>query len=824
MIISLFACTAFGQKSESVKSVPFKTMALETAGLQEDFPAMTLDQQGTPWVVYIAYDGTSDVLRIARVFEGKLEPLGDLSQPGIIHHPSITTGKYGALHVFWSQSSAPGLWTLHHRIIANGKITKKTRTVSKGATFAHAATSPSGLIWVTWQSFRKGPSSIFTKSFDPEKESWSEEIKVSENPSNNWAPRIAFAGNKPNAYIAYDSTKDHNFDIILATVSPGGDISRQAIAETSSYEARVSLTSSPDGSTLWLAWERGFDRWGGDRRSHNVEVGLNANKRIDVVKYDVTSKKITRLPILRPVISPLAKSGKLSLNIPEILTDHKGVPWLMVRYTNRSGVWRIGLTRYNTQQNKWAKAITLPNSSFGQERPSGGRADTQGNLWLVHSSDLRKNKAAGISGIYLNKLSVDHAMPLSESTDNWTPYNLPPRNDPAKDTPKRERTNRHVWTLNGKTYTLFFGDFHRHTSVSNCRTATDGSVVEQYRYAIGTDALDYLGPSDHTDIGKPYDPYEWWENQKLADLFHIPGYFSSFYVYEREQRWPWGHRNVVFADRDGPIIYINRDRYKKSPWQEKYPVKDGPKEITPMELWELLEQTQKNVVVISHTGATGMGTNWDAYKQPIDGTLESVVEIYQSARVSYEGINLPQPTVGLRMDAKVYNRDDHRPARQETNFKMYKPGVYQNALKNGHRLGVFASSDHISTHTAFGGVYAEEFTRESILEAISARRTIGATDKIFAHFTCNNEPMGSALDCEGLPKFEISIEGTAPLKRVTLVRNETNYQVFEPGKVVWNTTYTDSKPLAGMNRYYLRIEQEDGNMAWVSPVWVNTKP
>jgi len=84
--------------------------------------------------------------------------------------------------------------------------------------------------------------------------------------------------------------------------------------------------------------------------------------------------------------------------------------------------------------------------------------------------------------------------------------------------------------------------------------------------------------------------------------------------------------------------------------------------------------------------------------------------------------------------------------------------------------------------------------------------------------------MGSALDCEGLPKFEISIEGTAPLKRVTLVRNETNYQVFEPGKVVWNTTYTDSKPLAGMNRYYLRIEQEDGNMAWVSPVWVNTKP
>ena len=201
-----------------------------------------------------------------------------------------------------------------------------------------------------------------------------------------------------------------------------------------------------------------------------------------------------------------------------------------------------------------------------------------------------------------------------------------------------------------------------------------------------------------------------------------------------------------------------------------------------------------------------------------------MVEIYQSARVSYEGIDLPQPTVGLRIDAKVYNRNDHRPAQQETDFKMYKPGVYQNALKNGHRLGVFASSDHISTHTAFGGVYAEEFTRESILEGIAARRTIGATDRIFAHFTCNGEPMGSALDCEGAPEFKITIEGTAPLKRVTLVRNESDYQVFEPVKAAWETTYTDPKPLEGMNRYYLRIEQADGNMAWVSPVWVTIKP
>jgi hypothetical protein len=32
--------------------------------------------------------------------------------------------------------------------------------------------------------------------------------------------------------------------------------------------------------------------------------------------------------------------------------------------------------------------------------------------------------------------------------------------------------------------------------------------------------------------------------------------------------------------------------------------------------------------------------------------------------------------------------------------------------------------------------------------------------------------------------------------------------------------WTDPSPLAGENRYYLRIEQSDGNMAWSSPMWV----
>ena len=55
------------------------------------------------------------------------------------------------------------------------------------------------------------------------------------------------------------------------------------------------------------------------------------------------------------------------------------------------------------------------------------------------------------------------------------------------------------------------------------------------------------------------------------------------------------------------------------------------------------------------------------------------------------------------------------------------------------------------------------------------------------------------------------------------MRNEKNYQQWEVEAKNFEQTYTDEAPLAGENRYYLRVEQNDGNMAWSSPVWVQVK-
>jgi hypothetical protein len=383
-------------------------------------------------------------------------------------------------------------------------------------------------------------------------------------------------------------------------------------------------------------------------------------------------------------------------------------------------------------------------------------------------------------------------------------------------------------TNHGVTYHLYWGDLHRHTDISNCVTANDGCVLEQFRYALDMGKLDTLGTSDHTDIAKIYHPYEWWLNQKMVDVFYAPGFFASMYAYEREQVWPYGHRNVIFAQRGGPIVYIQRANYLASPWQKLFPLKeDAGKEIMPEELWDVLNRYGKPVTDISHTGATSMGTDWNIFKR-IDHRVENLIEIYQGARVSYEGLNAPQPTVGMRV-GEPYNHSStvigKPPVGQPIqSFTVKNNGLYQNALSLGHKLGVWADSDHISTHTSFGGVYVKEFTRAGIIEGLNARRTIAATDKIFGEFTCNGHLLCTEIEIQGQPVLSCKVDGTADISRVTLIRNEQNYQQWEPKAKTFAKSFTDESPAPGENRHYLRIEQADGNMAWSSPVWVQVRP
>jgi len=804
---------------------------LATAGLHEDFPALCLDQAGVPWVAYVEHDGTTDRLKLARKTEDGLQVQGELAGPGIIHQPVIACDGQGAVWVIWSELGRDGRWALMARAVRDGKVAAENKTLeatSGSAVFADAGTDRAGRVWVTWQSFRGGPSDVFAMHYDPQKAEWSDEIRVTSNAAGDWEPRLAFG--RDGAAIAFDSSLGGCFNVYLARVKASGKVSVRRVSEAARYQGRASIAASPDGDSYWLAWENGRERWGKDSRGVDGKTGLNWGKRIEVARVDAADGTVSILPDPTPILKlavpidhPGVKPGEApvpAVNLPEVVIDGGGNPWLVSRFY-RANRWKLAVMKYGVGEQSWTRAVTLLPSAYGQDRRCSSTRDKDGHLWLAWPTDRRTNKKMLTSELQLARIDSGFKLPAGEA-----PAAKPKAAKKAvarwgADTPERPRSDRHQWEVGGKNYSLYWGDFHRHTDVSNCRTPDDGCIVEQFRYACDIGKLDYLGTSDHTDIGKMYDPYEWWCNQKLADVFHAPGFVNSFYVYEREQSWPWGHRNVIFGQRGGPVVYIKRALYRNSPWQKTFPVGEGGKEIHPKELWEVLKTTGMDVAVISHTGATGMGTNWDGYDH-IDHEVENLVEIYQGARVSYEGLHTPQPTVGFPKGKKL-KADDHGSVKTGKDFGKHNKGVYHNALHNGHELGVFASSDHISTHTSFGGVYTEEFSRKGIIEGLNARRTIAATDKIFVHFTCNGQLLGSVFETREDPVLDLAVKGTAGLRAVTVVRNEEDYHSFKPEGNELAATYTDPDPLDGENRYYIRVEQVDGNMAWASPVWVTVK-
>jgi len=800
---------------------------LEDPATQRDFPAMCLDADGTPWVVYIEYDGKADTLWLAKKTPAALEKVVQFSTPGVLHQPAIARDGSGALWCFWGELGSKQVFNLRARRFADGKADEPlVLAESAGSdTFAHAGTDHAGRVWVVWQSLRRGQADIFTRYYDPKTEKWSDELSVAGGVAGNWEPRIAFDG-RDGAWIVFDSSRGGNeeFNLFLAHVELDGKTQLKQLTQSPAYEARASIAAAPDGKGFWIAAERGLQDWGKVTRGKDLKnLGLNQNKQMFLGYYEIATGTFVEMPSANDALAAWGETvveadeqrphkPNHMVNLPQVAVDAVGNPWVAVRWhpvvSRRSAYfnWRIILLKFDRAARGWSQPVEVPDSAFYQDRHCDMVRGAPNKFWICWPSDRRLSAKAGASGVYLSQLDCSSVQPVAAAStqpaeppleamvvNSMSPDHsriaLPPG---ADDQPKGG---------------LYWGDLHRHTDVSICGP-WDSCAVDAYRYSLDVAKLDFLGISDHI-FG--YTPYEWWHNARLADVFYVPGRFNPLYAYEHEQpgSYDGGHRNVIFARRGGPLVRLGKDGHH----------------TTPEDIWQMVRDCGVPVTVISHTGVPQHGTRWDRHPK-IDNAVENVVEIFQGCRISYEGLGAPQPTIGYKTGERFHKGalKSQDPSDNPTpDFGDWNGGFYQNALRLGHKLGVFASSDHYSTGVSFGGVYPEKFTREGIVEAINARRTIAATAKIGLDFSCNGHRLGSIFTTSDKPALKIAVKGTAPISRVTIIRNETDYKVFKPDTPDFAVTFTDESPIEGENRYYIRVEQKDGNMAWASPVWVTFK-
>ncbi len=149
-----------------------------------------------------------------------------------------------------------------------------------------------------------------------------------------------------------------------------------------------------------------------------------------------------------------------------------------------------------------------------------------------------------------------------------------------------------------------------------------------------------------------------------------------------------------------------------------------------------------------------------------------------------------------------------------------QPGAVWNAWKKGYKIGVIASSDHMSTHISYALVYSPSTKREDVWQAIKDRHTYGATDNIVLEYRLGECLMGDDCGTLGKQPFRVRARGTGEIAAIHLIRDGEYIYKAEPGSQTAEFEFLDQGAGPGEHWYYVRVEQADEELAWSSPIWV----
>lgn len=724
-----------------------------------------------------------------------------------------------------------------------------------------AATSAKGTVMVAWMAAQDGKFVIRTRSHQDGK--WAEAQTISQNAGNCWNPAIA--AHEEQFAIAWDTYAKGDYDVWLY-LSGGKPM---PVATSPDYEARASVTYDKLGQ-VWVAFEKSGPTWGKDWGAYDSAdgIGLYRNRQIGIAvhkdgqwsepvgnvadalpgavaanrgkgKKKATADEQTSAPPKNPeepdglaFQQPAARKGAPGAhaeaagpqtynNLGRIVCDADGRIWLIARTRLNSfraalgSTWGSVAAYYNGEE--WVGPITIPHSdNFMYNLPAVAAGPKA--LFVAHSTDHRMdrltefNKAKNPKGkggnasldaskdpfdndVYFSRLATSGG----EAKAILKPISAVPNADAAES--KRTKAERaevsairdYRTKVDGKELRILRGEFHRHTEISG-DGGNDGPLEDMWRYAIDAASMDWLGNGDHDNGGGR--EYTWWLTQKTTDAFMLPNHFTPMFSYERSVSYPEGHRNVVFAQRGVrtlPRLPISDQRvFQSAPDTEM--------------LYKYLKQF--GGVCASHTSVGTMGTDWRNW----DPEVEPMVEVYQGARQNYEYPGCPRC-----------------PTENDAIGGWEPAGFICNAFAKGYKFSFQSSSDHGSTHISYAMVLTDDYSREGILKAMKLRHTYGATDNIIADSRCTaadgkERMMGDEFSVKGAPTIKLKLIGTMPFEKVTLIKDNVEIPIDTPKEKEVNVTWTDPKPEKGKTSYYyFRGEQTNGELVWVSPMWIKSE-
>ncbi|MEK7407038.1 MAG: hypothetical protein AAB225_18350 [Acidobacteriota bacterium] len=833
---------------------------------EQDYPAAAADKSGNVWLAYLEFKHHPDHDRIrANLREApkdfsdyKAAPGGDQilvrkysqgawSEPlaitppgGDLYRPAIAVDGTGRPWVFWP-ANEKGNFDLWARAIENGQPGRTLRlSNAPGSDIDPAATTDAkGNVWVAWQGWRDGRAIILAAN--QQGNAFSRPATASSSTANEWNPAIA-ADDGGRVTVAWDSYRHGNYDIYARTATAPGRWDKEfRVAVSARYEAYPSAAYDREGR-LWVAYEEGGEGWGKDFGAQETTgLALYQGRAVRLIGFDRGGRPVNTAGDLGAVLPGVPEQrvdsagrqngvtdwitpdpdnarkrgpSRTAVNVrspkntlPRLGVDASGRLWLAFRsmhpiWWNPIGtVWTEYVASCDGAQ--WTGPIFLAHTDNLLDNRPALVSTRAGELLVIGSSDWRRQfhlsekfakpqvrRGAETvpdpyqNDLYANLVSLPPASGQFAVRSGAAPGAPAPALDPAGPSAAAALRNFRLKTRSGN-LRLIRGEFHRHSEIS-MDGGNDGTILDQWRYMFDPGAMDWVGCCDHDNGGGR--EYSWWITQKLTDIFYTPGKFVPLFSYERSVPYPEGHRNVVMAQRGvRPLPRLPRVK-------EETP---GPAPDTQM-FYAYLRAFDG--IVAMHTSGTNMGTDW----RDNDPNLEPVVEIYQGIRQNYEMPGAP------RANTAADSIGGWRPK-----------GFINLALEMGYKMAFQSSSDHVSTHMSYCNVYATAATREALMDAFKKRHVYGATDNILAVMTSGGHMMGDAFSTAQPPELRVKLTGTAPFAKVHVIKDNKYVYSIEPKEREVAFTWRDSAPQRGKTSYYyVRGEQEDGEIVWVSPMWI----
>ena len=107
------------------------------------------------------------------------------------------------------------------------------------------------------------------------------------------------------------------------------------------------------------------------------------------------------------------------------------------------------------------------------------------------------------------------------------------------------------------------------------------------------------------------------------------------------------------------------------------------------------------------------------------------------------------------------------------------------------------------------------------MEAFRKRRVYGATDNILADVRCGPHFMGEEFTVDNPPVLRIKLAGTDQFSKVHIIRDGEMVYSTEPNQREVAFEWQDAAAQRGKTSYYyVRGEQKDEELVWVSPMWI----